>query len=62
MTRANGRGEELCVFEVNDQLCSEPDIARHTTHVQIEWKCRADTGWRFNRVERGRELVFDCRR
>ncbi len=53
--------KELCKFEVNDDLCTEPEIARHTTHVQIEWKCRADTVWRFNRVERGQDLVIDCR-
>ncbi len=54
---------ELCVFKVNDALCTEePDVAKHTTHVQLEWKCRSDASWRFNRVERGKELVFDCRR
>ncbi|MCP5082915.1 MAG: hypothetical protein GY948_14605 [Alphaproteobacteria bacterium] len=52
---------ELCVFEVNDGLCSEPEVAKHTTHAQVEWKCSADKGWRFERVERGKELVFDCR-
>ncbi len=53
--------KELCRLEVKDDLCTEPEIARHTTHVQIEWKCRSDSGWRFNRVERGQDLVFDCR-
>lgn len=53
--------KELCEFKVNDDLCSEPEIARHTTHAQVEWKCRADTGWRFSRIERGQHLVFDCR-
>ena len=58
---ANCGANELCVFEVNDDLCGEPEVAKHTTHVQIEWKCRAESGWRFDRVERGKELVFDCR-
>lgn len=58
----NCNGEELCIFKVNDALCTEPDVAKHTTHVQVEWKCQADSDWRFERVERGKELVFDCRR
>ncbi len=55
-------GEKLCIFEVSDALCAEPEVAKHTTHVQVEWKCQADSSWRFDRVERGKELVFDCRR
>lgn len=57
----NCGSSELCVFKVNDALCTEPEVAKHTTHVQVEWKCRADADWRFDRVERGKELVFDCR-
>lgn len=52
---------EVCVFKVDDNLCTEPEVSKYTTHVQVEWKCRADSNWRFSRVERGRELVFDCR-
>ena len=52
---------QLCKLKVNNDLCASPDVAQYTTHAQVEWKCRADTGWRFNRVERGRELVMDCR-
>ena len=51
----------LCVFKVNEGLCNEPEVAKHTTHAQVEWKCSADQHWRFERVERGKELVFDCR-
>jgi hypothetical protein len=51
----------LCIFEINDNLCDEPDIARHTTHAEIVWKCRSDTGWHFNRFERGQDVVIDCR-
>lgn len=58
---ANCGTRELCIFEVNDDLCTDQSVAKHTTHVQVEWKCRADAGWRFDRVERGQELVFDCR-
>ncbi len=58
---ANCGTSELCIFEVTDELCTDQNVAKHTTHVQIEWKCRADAGWRFDRVERGKELVFDCR-
>ncbi len=53
---------EVCVFKVNNNLCTEPEVAKYTTHVQVEWKCHADQNWRFDRVERGKELVFDCRR
>ncbi|MEM8688876.1 MAG: hypothetical protein AAGF81_16205, partial [Pseudomonadota bacterium] len=59
---ANCSGEELCIFKVNDDLCTEPEVAKHTTHVQVEWKCQADSAWRFDRVERGKEVVFDCRK
>ena len=52
---------ELCKLQVNNDLCASPDIAQYTTHAQVEWKCRADDNWRFNRVERGQELVIDCR-
>ncbi|MEM7428321.1 MAG: hypothetical protein AAF441_19700, partial [Pseudomonadota bacterium] len=58
---ANCGNKRVCVFEVTDELCTEPEVAKHTTHAQIEWKCQSDALWRFARVERGRELVFDCR-
>ena len=53
--------KELCTLEVNNDLCASPDIAQYTTHAQVEWKCRADDQWQFHRVERGGELVIDCR-
>jgi len=53
--------DKLCVLEINDNLCNEPDVAKYTTYLQIEWKCRAHTGWWFDRVERGEEFVMDCR-
>ncbi|MEM1198028.1 MAG: hypothetical protein AAGI06_01855 [Pseudomonadota bacterium] len=59
---ASCKGEKLCIFEVNDNLCTEPEVAKYTTHAQVEWKCQADDNWRFERVERGKQLVFDCRK
>lgn len=53
--------KELCALEVNNDLCASPEIAQYTTHAQVEWKCRGNDEWQFNRVERGRDLVIDCR-
>ncbi|NNE23481.1 MAG: hypothetical protein HKN11_12810 [Rhizobiales bacterium] len=51
---------KFCKFEAHANLCANPDIAGITTHIDIVWRCRADTNWHFQRIERGRNIVFDC--
>ena len=53
--------EDICRFDVLATLCGDSDVAEYTTHMEIEWRCRTHSKWRYGRVERGEEIIFDCR-